>query len=41
VARTGDLVRAGDLGLVVLETRSRRVVRVLAGPYDAVAKGTR
>jgi CBS domain containing-hemolysin-like protein len=41
VARTGDLVRAGDLGLVVLETRSRRVVRVLAGPYDAVAKGAR
>ena len=39
VARTGDLVRVGDnIGLVVLETRARRITRVLAGPYDAVAK---
>ena len=41
VARKGDLVRAGELGLQVLETRSRRVVRVLAGPYEAVAGGAR
>jgi CBS domain containing-hemolysin-like protein len=41
VARSGDLVRVGDLGFVVLETRSRRVVRVLAGPYEAVAPSAR
>jgi len=41
VARTGDLVRVGDMGLVVLETRGRRITRVLAGPYDAVAKQAR
>jgi CBS domain containing-hemolysin-like protein len=37
VARAGDVVRVGDLGLRVLETRNRRVVRVLAGPYEKVA----
>jgi len=36
VAHAGDIVRVGDLGLKVLETRSRRVVRVLAGPYEKV-----
>jgi CBS domain containing-hemolysin-like protein len=41
VAHTGDLVRVGELGLMVLETRSRRVVRVLAGPYEAVARKAR
>jgi len=41
VARTGDIVRVGDLGLVVMETRGRRITRVLAGPYDAVVKQAR
>jgi CBS domain containing-hemolysin-like protein len=41
VARAGDIVRVGDLGFKVLETRSRRVVRVLAGPYDEVAADRR
>ena len=38
MARTGDVVRVGDLGLAVLETRARRITRVLAGPHEAVAK---
>jgi CBS domain containing-hemolysin-like protein len=37
VAHAGDIIRVGDLGLKVLETRSRRVVRVLAGSYEKVA----
>jgi CBS domain containing-hemolysin-like protein len=38
MARTGDMVRVGNLGLSVIETRARRITRVLAGPYEAVAK---
>ena len=36
VARVGDVVRVDRLGLRVLETRRRRVERVLAGPYEQV-----
>ena len=39
VARVGDTVRVGDLALRVLETRGRRITRLLAGPAQTLFPG--